>query len=467
MPGSPENAEILALLSEEAVRNTTIPKELYQTFNVKRGLRNADDTGVLVGLTTVGEVHGYIIDENEKVAVPGRLFYRGYDVAALVAGFEAEQRFGFEEVCYLLLFGALPTAERLAAFSDLLSRTRRLPDNFTEDIILKSPSVDIMNQLGRAVLAAYSYDERPDDISISNVVRQSLELIARFPTMTAYAYQALRRYFHGRSMFLHYPDRGLSTAEAILQMIRPAGTFTRLEAELLDLCLVLHADHGGGNNSSFAVHVVTSTDTDTYSAISAAIGSLKGPKHGGANGRVPEMMNELMSEVKDWKDDEAISRYLERILDGDAFDRTGLLYGMGHPVYTVSDPRAVILRKRAGALAREKGCVDRLAVYEAVERLAPAVFREKKKSRKTMCANVDLYSGFVYSMMDVPTSLYTPLFAIGRMPGWCAHRIEELTSGGRVIRPAYKNVMRKSDYVPSAQRGAALRPAADGEHPPA
>jgi citrate synthase len=457
MPGSPENAELIALLSEEAVRNSTIPREPYQTFNVKRGLRNADSTGVLVGLTTVGEVHGYIINESEKVAVPGKLFYRGYDIEHLVEGYQKEGRFGFEEVCYLLLFGSLPTADRLESFSKLLAATRRLPDNFTEDIILKSPSPSIMNKLARAVLGAYSYDERPDDIQVSNVVRQSLELIARFPTMVAYGYQAVRRYFHGKSMFLHYPDAELSTAEAFLQMIRPNASFTRLEAELLDLCLILHAEHGGGNNSSFTIHVVTSTDTDTYSAIAAAIGSLKGPKHGGANARVPEMVADLMRSVSDVKDDDAVREYLGKLLDGEAFDRTGLIYGMGHPVYTVSDPRAIILRRRAAELAKEKGCMDELAVYESIERLAPEVFRQKKKSEKPLCANVDLYSGFVYSMMDVPASLFTPLFAVARMPGWCAHRIEEITSGGRVIRPAYKNVVRKSAYVPLNERHLARK----------
>lgn len=457
MPGSPENAELLALLSEEAVRNSTIPREPYQTYNVKRGLRNADSTGVLVGLTTVGEVHGYIINESEKVAVPGKLFYRGYDIEQLVEGYRREGRFGFEEVCYLLLFGSLPTETRLHAFTQLLGRTRRLPDNFTEDIILKSPSPNIMNKLARAVLGAYSFDERPDDIAISNVVRQSLELTARFPTMVAYGYQALRRYFHGQSMFLHYPDPSLSTAEGFLQMIRPSGTFTRLEAELLDLCLVLHAEHGGGNNSSFTIHVVTSTDTDTYSAIAAAIGSLKGPKHGGANARVPEMVADLMRHVSDPKDDDAVRHYLGKVIDGEAFDRSGLVYGMGHAVYTVSDPRAVILRQRAAELAKEKGCLDQLAVYEAIDRLTPEVFGQKKKSEKPLCANVDLYSGFVYSMMDVPPSLFTPLFAIARMPGWCAHRIEEITSGGRVMRPAYKSVVRKSPYIPLANRHVARK----------
>ncbi len=439
-------------LSELAVRRNSIPPALYGTYNVKRGLRNADGTGVLVGLTNIGAVHGYIIDENEKAPVEGKLFYRGYDVTTLVEGFQNEQRFGFEEICYLLLFGELPTVEALDSFSHLLGRKRSLPQNFTEDMILKNPSASIMNKLARSVLAAYSYDCSPDDISIPNVLRQCIDLIARFPTMVAYGYQALAHYYQRQSLYLHNPDPRFGTAESFLQMIRPNASFTRLEAELLDLALVLHAEHGGGNNSAFVVHVVTSTDTDTYSAVASAVGSLKGPKHGGANSRVVEMIEDMKKTIGDSRDDEEVERYIGNILERQAFDRSGLVYGMGHAVYTLSDPRAVMLRDRARDLAREKGRVEDFDLCYAVERLAPKVLRDKKGVEKPFCANVDLYSGLVYAMLELPPSLYTPLFAISRVAGWCAHRIEELVSGGKIVRPAYKNVMPKVTYVPLRDR---------------
>ena len=443
-----EQGERLAVLAENALSSSIIPRELYDQFNVKRGLRNADGTGVLVGLTNIGNVHGYIINENEKVPVRGRLYYRGYDVRRLVEGFKIESRFGFEEVCYLLLFGALPTGDDLRSFNELLGESRTLPDNFAEDVILKSPSSDIMNKLARSVLVSYSYDAFPDDISITNVMRQHMQMIARFPTMVAYGYQALRRYYQGKSLFLHNPKPELTTAQNLLRMIRPNAKFSHLEAEVLDLALVLHAEHGGGNNSAFTTHVVTSSGTDTYSALGAAVGSLKGPKHGGASLAVHGMLEDLKKNVRNWDDDGQIRDYLSRLLNGEVYDRQGLIYGMGHAVYTLSDPRAVILKERAEVLARAKDRLDEFNLVATVERLAPEVFCEKKGVNRPLCANVDLYSGVVYSMLDIPECLYTPLFAIGRVPGWCAHRMEELISGGKVIRPAYKNVLPKRKYLP-------------------
>ena len=448
----PEGADLLRQLSDEALSHSLIDRDLYQVFNVKRGLRNPDGTGVLVGLTTVGNVHGYVVSESEKVPVEGKLFYRGYDVEDLVAGFQQEQRFGYEETCYLLLFGQLPGPKRLSDFTKLLGAFRSLPDNFTEDMILKSPSRNVMNKLARSVLVLYSYDEQADDIRIPNVVRQCIELIARFPTMVAYGYQALSHYFDDNSLFLHLPRPDLSTAENLLMMIRPRANFTQLEAEILDLALVLHAEHGGGNNSAFATHVVTSTDTDTYSAIAAAVGSLKGPKHGGASLRVSEMIRDMKQQIGNAPDDRAIKSYLEKLMDRAVFDRAGLIYGMGHAVYTLSDPRARMLKAKAKELAETKGTLDEFLLYDAVERLAPDVFHDKKGTRAPLCANVDLYSGLVYSMLDIPYSLHTPIFAVSRIAGWCAHRIEEIVSGQKVIRPAYKNVAPKADYLPLSGR---------------
>jgi citrate synthase len=399
-------------------------------------------------------VHGYVIDENEKTAVEGKLYYRGYDVNHLVAAFKNEQRFGFEETVYLLLFGSLPTRSQLDAFCGLLGRMRALPGNFTEDMILKSPSSNIMNKLARSVLVGYSYDDRADDISIPNVVRQCIELIARFPTMVAYGYQALAHYYEGRSLFLHNPRPDLGTAENLLMMIRADGAYTRMEAEILDLALVLHAEHGGGNNSAFAMHVVTSTDTDTYSAVAAAVGSLKGPRHGGACLRVGEMIEDLQRTLGPKPSDAQITAYLEKLIDRQAFDRSGLIYGLGHPVYTISDPRAMLLRARAEELAEVKGCKDEFEVYHAVERLGPRVFQRMRAKEKPLCANVDLYSGLIYSMLGIPRSLHTPIFAVSRIAGWCAHRIEELVSGKKIIRPAYKSVVRRLDYQPIDSRVA-------------
>jgi citrate synthase len=450
---TPDMENALTTLATLAENASTIPRELYQTYEVKRGLRNSDGTGVLVGLTRIGNVHGYVIDEREKTAVPGGLYYRGYEVGDLLKGYKQEGRLGFEEVCYLLLFGDLPTGDQLAEFEELLGHYRILPANFTEDMILKLPSPNIMNKLARSILVSYSSDPNPDDISIQNVVRQCIKLIAQLPTMTAYGYQARNHYYKGKSLFIHNPEPGLSTAENLLRMIRPTASFTALEAEILDMSLILHAEHGGGNNSAFTVHVVSSSDTDTYSALAAAVGSLKGPKHGGANNHIRMMVEDLKKSV-DWRSKEDVRRYLEAIVEKKAFDKKGLIYGMGHAVYTISDPRAILLCKKAEELASELGREDELQLYNWIEELSPGVLNEKRGREAPICANVDLYSGLVYDMLGIPPELYTPLFAISRMPGWCAHRIEELVSGGKIIRPACKSVVKSRTYVPMADRTA-------------
>lgn len=446
-----ESLEVMNELSN-LLKDRKIDPEKYIKYNVKRGLRNSDGTGVLVGLTEIGDVHSYIIDEGEKIPVEGRLKYRGYDVYDLVRGFENEKRYGFEETCYLLLFGEMPSAERLEGFTRLLGSLRELPESFTEDMILKAPSNDIMNKLARAVLASYSYDNNPEDAGIENVLRQCIELIARFPTMAAYGYQAKIHYHDKKSLYLHSPQRDLSTAENILYMIRPDSKYTKTEAETLDLALVLHAEHGGGNNSTFVTHVVTSTGTDTYSAIAAAIGSLKGPLHGGANAMVLQMMENIKANVKNWDDEKEVAEYIEKILKKQAFDGSGLIYGMGHAVYTISDPRAILLKQKAAQLAKEKGLEKEFTLYATIERLTPDIFYRVKNSDKVICANVDFYSGFVYNMLNIPEELHTPIFAISRISGWCAHRVEELISGGRIIRPAYKNVAPKREYIKIDER---------------
>jgi citrate synthase len=435
-----------------SVASATIEPQLYPRYSVKRGLRNANGTGVLVGLTNIGDVHGYIIDEGERIPVEGRLRYRGIELDEIVRGFQSEKRHGFSETAYLLLFGRLPSSDQLARFSEMLDACRDLPEGFTENMILKAPSADIMNKLARSVLASYSYDPTPDDLSIRNVLRQCIEMIARFPTMAAYGYQAKRHYYDNQSLFIHKPQPGLGPAENFLHLVRPDSSYTPLEAEVLDLALVLHAEHGGGNNSAFALHVVTSSDTDTYSALAAAVGSLKGPKHGGASIKVAEMFDAIKAGVSDWKDDDEVSAFLEKILNREAFDRTGLIYGIGHAVYTLSDPRAVILRGKAEELAAEKKRIDEYRLYRTVERCAPRVVAAHKKQVRPLSANVDFYSGFVYSMLNLPRELFTPIFAVSRVAGWSAHRIEELTSGGRIIRPAYKNVAERAKYVPIGKR---------------
>ena len=406
----------------------------------------------MVGLTRIGDVHGYIIDEGEKVAVDGKLYYRGIDVEDLVAHAEAERRFGFEETVYLLLFGVLPTKAQLEEFCGLLGASRTLPKNFAEDAIMKAPSRDIMNKLARSVLTLYSYDDAPEDRAPANILRQCLELIARFPTIVAYSYMAKKHYYDHESLIIHMPEQDSSIAESLLSLIRPDQRFTQLEAEILDLALILHAEHGGGNNSTFAVHLVSSADTDTFSAISAGIVSLKGYKHGGANIKVMQMMDDIKKNVEHWDSEAEVADYLEKILLKKANDGSGLIYGQGHAVYTISDPRARLLRDKAASLAEEKKLMDEFNLYCLIERLTPEVFSKIKGSDKKICTNVDFYSGFVYGMLAIPPDLYTTLFAISRVAGWCAHRLEEIIAGGRIIRPAYKCVQKRHGYTPLAER---------------
>jgi len=427
--------------------NSNIDPELFSRFSVKRGLRDIDGKGVLVGLTEIGEVHAYVLDENELVPVPGRLIYRGIDISDIVNGFHLEERFGFEETCYLLLFGCLPSKTQLDHFEDTLSNYRKLPEDFVRDIVLKAPSKDIMNSIARSVLALYSFDNNPEDNSLENVLRQSLHLIAFLPLLAVYGYQALSHYHGNKSLYIHSPRPDLNTAENILYMLRSDSKYTNLEAKLLDLALVLHAEHGGGNNSSFVTRVVTSSGSDTYSVIAAALGSLKGPKHGGANVKVVQMFDDIKANLKDWTDENEIEMYLTKLLNKEAFDRSGLIYGIGHAVYSLSDPRAEIFKTHVEELAKEKGLVDEYNLYERVEKLAPIVIGNVRKMYKGVSANVDFYSGFVYRMLDIPIELYTPLFAVARIVGWSAHRMEEIVSAGKIIRPAYKSVAKKQDYV--------------------
>jgi len=450
-----KESAFIGSMSKTLVCNNSIDDSLYGKYDVKRGLRDANGAGVIVGLTQIGDVQGYEVNEkNEKVAVDGKLFYRGIDVEDLVKNCLAEDRFGYEETSYLLLFGTLPTAKQLEEYKNILGMRRELPFGFARDMILTAPSSDIMNKLARSVLALYSYDDNPDDTSLDNVLRQSINLIAYFPSLIAYGYQAKRTYFNNESLHLHYPDPKLGTAENILRLIRPTGEYTDLEAKLLDISMILHAEHGGGNNSSFTTHVVSSTGTDTYSAIAAAVGSLKGPKHGGANIEVIEMMTNIKANVKDITNYAEVEDYLVKILRGQANDRSGLIYGLGHAVYTVSDPRAILLKGMARKLAEKEGLMDDFMLYDYIEHHAPQLFQEIKKTSKAMPANVDLYSGFVYSALNIPIDISTPVFAASRISGWCAHRIEELTAGGRIMRPAYKCVQPRVDYVPISERKA-------------
>jgi len=436
----------------EITGNDYIDIDLYTKFNVKRGLRNADGTGVLVGLTRVGDVHGYIIDEGDKIAVPGKLYYRGIDVEDIVRAASNEGRFCFEETVYLLLFGRLPNKKQLEDFNALTSEFRTLPKNFAEDVILKTPSRNIMNKLASSILALYTYDEDPEGQSPENVLRQCLELIARFPTIVAYSYMAMKHYFHKESLVIHQVDPSCSIAETLLSLIRPDQKYTKYEAQLLDLALVLHAEHGGGNNSTFAIHVISSSDTDTYSTVAAGIGSLKGFKHGGANAKVIEMMDDVKKNVKNWENEKEVAEYLEKILKGKAYDGTGLIYGQGHAVYTITDPRASLLRDKAESLAEEKGFIKEFNLYRLIERLTPSVFKQVKGSDKDICTNVDFYSGFVYKMLGIPPELNTPIFAVSRAAGWCAHRLEEIIAGGRIIRPAYKCIQLRRLYTEIEKR---------------
>lgn len=436
----------------KAEQSYSINPDAYTKYSVKRGLRNPDGSGVLVGLTRIGEVHGYIMDEGEKKPAEGQLRYRGVSVDDIVNASLAENRPGFEETAYLILFGSLPTKAELEEFKEYLGSRRPLPNNFTEDMILKAPSSNIMNKLARCVLAEYSYDNNPDDTSLENMLRQCIELIARFPVFIAHAYMAKAHYFDGKSLVLHSPREDLSTAENFLYMMRPDHAYTETEARVLDLTLVLHAEHGGGNNSAFATHVVSSTGTDTYSAIAAAIGSLKGPRHGGANARVMGMIDDIKAHISSLTNEKEIKEHLIRILNKEAYDRSGLIYGLGHAVYTVSDPRAVILEGAAEVLAREKGREEELELYRIIKRIAPGLFAEIKKDDKMLSPNVDFFSGFVYSMLNMPPEIYTPIFAMARIPGWCAHRIEEMTASSRIIRPAYKSLSVRTEYVNIADR---------------
>jgi citrate synthase len=413
--------------------------DLYSEYDVKRGLRDSNGKGVLTGLTEISDVIGYRNCNGKKVPCDGELYYQGYNIMELVDSFE-NRRFAFEETTYLLLFGNLPTEEQLYNFVEILSSLQELSGQFVRDVIMKAPSANIMNALQKSVLTLYSYDENPDDISVPNVLRQSLQLIGKLPMIAVYAYQSYRHFKFDDNLFIRTPDKKMSTAENLLQMIRPDGYFTELEAKVLDVALVIHAEHGGGNNSTFTDHVVTSSGTDTYSAVSASIGSLKGPRHGGANLKVQQMFDDIKEHCSNWENEEEIKEYLEKILNGEAFDGAGLVYGMGHAVYTDSDPRAVILKRYAKDLAWEKGRMDEFHLYEQVEELSKDLIMKKHRRFKPVCANVDFYSGLVYSMLGIPRELFTPIFAVSRISGWSAHRLEELVNKGKIIRPAYKYV---------------------------
>ncbi|MBO5278396.1 MAG: citrate/2-methylcitrate synthase [Lachnospiraceae bacterium] len=439
-------------LSEICMRNSQIDPSLYGKYDVKRGLRDISGRGVLTGLTEISEIQSYILEDEEMIPCEGKLYYRGVDIEELVGGFVREKRFGFEEAAYLLMFGELPSSEALSKFQKLLGEYRSLPTSFVRDIIMKAPSADMMNTLARSVLTLYSYDDAADDVSVPNVIRQCLQLTALFPLLSVYGYQAYRHYHDGQSLYIHTPDANLSTAENILRLLRPDSKYTELEARILDVALVLHAEHGGGNNSTFTTHVVSSSGTDTYSAIAASLGSLKGPKHGGANIKVVRMFEDLKQHVTDWEDDEQIENYLKALLHKEAFDKAGLIYGMGHAVYSLSDPRANIFKRYVQSLSAEKGREDEFRLYSKVERLAADLIARERKIYKGVSANIDFYSGFVYSMLDLPLELYTPIFAIARIAGWGAHRVEELINAGKIIRPAYKNVQPHVLYTPLDDR---------------
>ena len=434
----------LAAMSKEA---GVIDSDLYTKYDVKRGLRDLNGKGVLAGLTHISDVRATKEVNGETVPDYGNLFYRGYNVKDLCNGFAADKRFGFEEVTYLLLFDKLPDKKELKDFCDLLAFYRTLPTSFVRDIIMKAPSKDMMNTLARSVLTLYSYDDNADDTSMPNVLRQCLQLISLFPLLCIYGYQAYVHYHDGKSLFIHQPDPNLSTAENILRLLRPDSKYTELEARILDLALVLHMEHGGGNNSTFTTHVVTSSLTDTYSVIAAAIGSLKGPRHGGANIKVLHMFEDMKANVKDWKDEKEVSDYLIKLLHGEAFDRAGLIYGVGHAIYSKSDPRAEIFKDFVKKLSVEKGLEDEFGLYELVDRLAPEIITKERRMYKGVSVNMDFYSGFVYRMLGLPEELFTPLFAVGRISGWSAHRLEELANNGKIIRPAYRTLCVERNYI--------------------
>ena len=444
--------EFIDIVAKELEESAVIDRELYNRFSVKRGLRNQDGSGVLAGLTKISSVIGFKIVDEEVRPVDGELYYRGIRIDELVNGVQKEGRHGFSEVIYLLLFGRLPNQKELDSFKEYVRPLIQLQQGLNETSILQFPSPSVMNKLQRVILVHYGLDPNPDDISVSNVLKQCISLIAKIPTIIAYSYQAMRHKLYNESLFVHPPNAELCCAENFLYMLRPDKKYTKLEADLLDLALILHADHGGGNNSTFTTHVVSSSNTDTYSAIAAAVGSLKGPLHGAANSYVMDMMTNIKENVKDWNDEEEVASYLTKILNKEAHDRTGLIYGVGHAVYTKSDPRAIILKKKAKELAQDKGRLDEHKLYLNVEKLAPALFQKVRNSEKVISANVDFYSGFVYDLLGFPREIYTPLFAMARVVGWSAHRIEEIINGNRIIRPAYKNVSKPSNYVPIDQR---------------
>ena len=441
--------EALTKVCEE---NSKMDVSLYGKYDVKRGLRDINGKGVLAGLTQVSNIVSSKTIDGKSVPCDGELYYRGINIKDLTNGFLKENRFGFEETTYLLLFGVLPTEEQLKDFCKILGNQRSLPRNFVRDVIMKAPSKDMMNTLSRSVLTLYSYDSNPEDISLPNVLRQCINLISIFPMLSVYGYQAHRHYNQNKSLYIHNPKKELSTAENILRMLRSDKKYTPLEAKILDLALVLHMEHGGGNNSTFTTHVVSSSGTDTYSAIAAALGSLKGPKHGGANIKVVSMFDDIKKHVHDWKDEEEVSAYLRKLLHKEAFDKRGLIYGMGHAVYSISDPRARIFKQFVKQLADEKGRQKDYRLYEMVERLAPVIIAEERHIYKGVSANVDFYSGFVYSMLELPLELYTPMFAIARIVGWSAHRMEELINTDKIIRPAYKNVLEEQAYIALEER---------------
>ncbi|MDE7424124.1 MAG: citrate/2-methylcitrate synthase [Lachnospiraceae bacterium] len=446
---TPEILEFAKICKENAV----IDPEYYSKYDVKRGLRDVSGKGVLTGLTEVSEIRSYTIIDHDMIPCEGKLYFQGIDIEELTNGFLKEDRFGFEETAYLLIFGELPNKEQAATFKKLLADYRRdLPTSFVRDVIMKAPSADMMNALARSVLTLYSYDNCADDTSVENVLRQCLQLVALFPMLAVYSYQAYSHYHDGNSLFIHQPNAEYSTAENILHLLRPDSKFTKLEAKILDIALIIHAEHGGGNNSTFTTHVVTSSGTDTYSTVAASLGSLKGPKHGGANIKVVRMFEDMKEKVSDWTNEEEVRQYLSDLLNKKAFDKKGLIYGMGHAVYSISDPRADIFKGLVQSLAKEKDRMPEFELYSMVERLAPEVIAKERRIYKGVSANVDFYSGFVYSMLDLPPELYTPIFAIARIAGWSAHRIEEIINEGKIIRPAYKSVSQHKPYIPLDDR---------------
>ena len=441
----------IRLLEKELVNTHRINPNLYVEYDVKRGLRDSAGKGVLTGLTEVSDVNGYQLIEGRQIPAEGRLYYQGYDILDLVHN-QKDRKYGFEEIIYLLLFGRLPSAAKLEKFLDVLYDLQDISGRFVRDVIMKASNANIMNAMQRCVLTLYTYDENPEDISPGNALRQSLNLIAKLPMITIYSYHSYLHFRQDQTLLIRNPERGLSFAENILRMLRPDGKYTELEAKVLDIALILHAEHGGGNNSTFTTHVVTSSGTDTYSSTAASIGSLKGPRHGGANLKAHKMFMDIKSNVSNWEDEAEIEEYLQKILMKETFDHAGLIYGMGHAVYTLSDPREVILKDFARKLAEEKGLQEEFALYDRVERIAGELIPRQRQMFKAVCANVDFYSGFVYSMLGIPEELFTPFFAIARMPGWSAHRLEELINKGKIIRPAYKYVGTHKEFIPVEER---------------